>query len=198
MQMPPAVESTPTSRSPRKSWRAQVLLVAALGALGAIAAACGGGSPTPSPTASANSLISKGLSAESSGQYQQALSDFNQAATDNPASAIAYFDLGAVYQERLNNPTAAEGEYNKALLADPVYAPAMFNLATIETKSDPQGAITLYNQLLRLNPNDANSNFNLGLLLISQGQTAQGQSALTKAIFLKPSLKSRVPAGITP
>jgi tetratricopeptide (TPR) repeat protein len=143
-------------------------------------------------------LITSGLHAEASNQLTQAVNDFTSAAQKDPTDAVAYYDLGDLYQVRLGQATLAENAYNKALLANPNYQSAMFNLAILETKSNPQGAISLYNQLLKLNPNDANSNFNLGLLLISQGQTTQGQGDVTKAVFLNPKLKSRVPAGVTP
>ena len=155
--------------------------------------------PVPqAPTASANALISQGLSAESHGESQKALTDFKEAADKNPGSAIAYYDLGVVYQQSLNDANEATNEYNKAILADPSYKPALFNLATLETSSDPQAAIGVYNQLLKLNPNDVNVLFNLGLLLIAQNQGTQGHIDLKKAISLDPSLASRVPKGITP
>jgi tetratricopeptide (TPR) repeat protein len=163
-----------------------------------IASACGGGSP--SPAASANSDISQGLSAKAAGRSQQAIDDFKAAAAANPANPIPYYDLGVMYQQVEHNPAQATSEYNKALLADGNYKPALFNLAILDTPSNPAAAINLYNQLLKINPNDANVLFNLGLLLYSQGQTIQGQADVTKADFLDPALKSRVPAnsGITP
>lgn len=161
------------------------------------AAACSKSGPS-SPASSANALIAQGLNAESIGQTQQAVRDFQAAAAKDPTNHIAYYDLGVIYQQNLNEPSLAAAEYNKALLADPSYKPAMFNLAIVDTQSDPQGAISLYNKLLALNPNDANVNFNLGLLLIAQNQSTQGHTDLKKAILIDPSLAKRVPAGITP
>jgi tetratricopeptide (TPR) repeat protein len=172
------------------------MLPLALTGLALGVAACSGGSPTPK--AQAQSLISQGLTAESSGQIGPAVNDFNAAATQNPTSPIAYYDLGVAYQLKLNQPAKAASEYNKALLADPTYKPALYNLAILDSKSDPQNAISLYNKLLKLNPNDPNVNFNLGLLLIAQNQTTLGQAAIQKAIFLQPDLESRLPAGVTP
>jgi tetratricopeptide (TPR) repeat protein len=175
------------------------LFVPALLGIAVFSAACGSSSdPSASPSSEANALITQGLKAENHGQYQQALTDFSSATQKNPDSAIAYYDLGVLYQEHLNNQSEAAAEYNKALLADPKYRPAMFNLAIAVTPTNPQQAINLYDQLLKVNPNDANANFNLGLLLIGQNQSSQGHAALKKAIFIDPSLKSRVPAGITP
>jgi tetratricopeptide (TPR) repeat protein len=189
-------KSAPDSQPKRRF--VLLLFVPAILTLGLIAAACGN-SGDSSPTASANALVSQGLTAETSGQIQQALQDFNAAVAKNPVSPVAYFDLGTIYQEHLSNSTQAATEYNKALLADPNYAPAMYNLATLEASSDPQGAISLYNQLLKLNPKQPSVLFNLGLLMIQQNdQVLQGHAYLKQAIALQPSLASRVPAGITP
>ena len=176
--------------------RARILLAPAFVAIALLAAACSSGSPSAS--SSADTLISQGLKAESSGQTQEALTDFNAALAKNPASAIAYYDLGTIYQEHLSNTSQAITEYNKALLADPTYIPAMYNLATAETSSDPLAAIDEYNKIIALSPNDASVLFNLGLLLIAQNQPLPGHADLKKAIAITPSLANRVPAGITP
>jgi Flp pilus assembly protein TadD len=163
-----------------------------------IASACGRG--TPSPTATDSADLSQGLSAKAAGHSQQAIDDFNAAAAANPTDPIPYYDLGVMYQQVENNQTQAANEYNKALLADATYKPALYNLAILDTTTNPPVAINLYDQLLRMNPNDANVLFNLGLLLHSHGQTALGQADVTKADLLNPALKSRIPAnsGITP
>jgi tetratricopeptide (TPR) repeat protein len=184
-----------TERSTQRRHITRLLILPAMLALALLAVACDNSS---SPSSTASSDITQGLKAESAGQNQQAAKDFIAATTANPADAVAYYDLGAVYQEQLNNTAAAIAAYNKALLADPKYKPAMFNLATLESSSDPQAAIGLYNKILALNPNDANSNFNLGLLLIAQNQATEGHAALQKAISINPALAKRVPAGITP
>jgi cytochrome c-type biogenesis protein CcmH/NrfG len=188
---------SPAPSQGRSSRFGRILFALALAAIALIAAACSS-SPSSNPSSEAGSLISQGLTAESHGQVRQAVNDFNEAVAKNPSSAVPYYDLGVVYQERLNDPSLAQSEYNKATLADSSYKPALFNLAILETSSDPQGAINLYNELLKLNPNDPNVLFNLGLLLIAQNQSLTGHADLKKAISLDPSLASRVPKGITP
>jgi tetratricopeptide (TPR) repeat protein len=143
-------------------------------------------------------LISQGLAAERSGQTSQAVQDFKAAAAKNPTSPIAYYDLGVIYQQTLNQPSKASSAFNKALLADSIYKPALYDLAILDTPSNPIEAINLYNQILKLNPNDANVNFNNGLLLIAANQPTQGHADLKKAIALNPALASRLPAGVTP
>jgi tetratricopeptide (TPR) repeat protein len=161
-----------------------------------VAAACS--SSPSSDTNSAAAKITAGLQAQHAGNNQEALNDFKAAIAKDPANAYAYYDLGVVYQENLHDSTDAINAYNKAILAKPDYKPALFNLAILQTPSNPQAAISTYQQLLALNKNDANVLFNLGLLLIAQGQTQQGQADVSKAVFINPALKSRVPAGVTP
>jgi Flp pilus assembly protein TadD len=187
------------SVAPRRRRLTRLLPIPAFLVAGVLAAACNSG--TPSASSAAGTLISQGLDAESHGQTHQALTDFTEALKKDPANAVGYYDLGVVYQEYLSNPTQAAVEYNKALLVNPNYKPAMYNLATIKASTDPQGAMTLYTQLLKLDPKQANVLFNLGLLQIAQSDpTTQltGHSNLKQAIALQPSLGSRVPKGITP
>lgn len=205
--MPSSMQNTFLPSTPHGETRARshawtgrlgrMALPLVLAAIALFAAACSS-SPSSNPSSEADSLVSQGLTAESHGEVQQAVSDFNAAVTKNPSSAIPYYDLGVVYQEKLNEPSLAQTEYNKATLADSSYRPALFNLATLETSSDPGNAINLYNELLKLKPNDPNVLFNLGLLLIAQNQSLTGHADLKKAISLDPSLASRVPKGITP
>lgn len=189
----PQDASSPQGRARRRV--ASLVLIPCLAAAALVVAACNDSS---SPSSSANSSIAQGLSAESHGKTQEAIKDFNAAVAKDPTSAIAYYDLGVVYQQLVNDPTSAANAYNKALLANPNYKPALFNLAILQTQSDPASAITTYNQVLKLSPNDANTLFNLGLLLIAQNQTLQGHADLKKAISIDPTLAKRVPAGITP
>jgi tetratricopeptide (TPR) repeat protein len=185
----------------RTGMRGTLRLIGSAAAIALLGAACGNGgstnsgakSPTP-PKGNANQLVAAGLAAQSHGELDLAVSDYQAALQKDPTNKFAYYDLGVVYQGR-NDATNASANYKKALLIDPAYAPALFNLATIEATSDPQGAITLYKQILTANPKDANSAFNLGLLLISTGDTANGKAELTVAVALDPNLKSRVPPG---
>lgn len=187
-------KSTEAGVRPLSARLARFLMVPGLVAIAVVGAAC---SSSPSASSSASSFIAQGLSAESSGQTQQAINDFHSAVSKDPTNAISYYDLGVLYQQRLNQPGQASDEYNKALLANPNYKPALFNLAILDTSTSPQSAISLYNQLLKIDANDANVNFNLGLLLYDEGQTAQGILHLQKAIVLDPSLRTRVPKNVS-
>ena len=165
-------------------------------ALSILAAGCSSGS-SGSPGAQANALVAAGLRAQTHGDTQHALQDYLAASAKDPTNKFAYYDAGVIYQQR-NDASNASTAYHKALLADPHYRPALFNLAILLTPTEPAQAISVYGQLLTLNGNDPNVLFNLGLLLIQQNQPAQGHADLQKAIALQPSLRTRVPAGISP
>jgi tetratricopeptide (TPR) repeat protein len=186
-----------TRAESRRSRVPMLMLVPLLFVVALAATACAD-KTTPTPAQTAGQLITSGLKAESSGNTQGALSDFQMAAADDPTDAFAYYDIGVIYQTKLNEPTQAAAAYQKSLLADSTYKPALFNLAILDTSTNPAQAISEYQQILNLNPNDTNTLFNLGLLLIGQNQSAQGHADLAKAIMLNPKLASRVPTGITP
>ncbi len=120
--------------------------------------------------------------------------DPNNAAGDNK---IAYFDLGVLDQSQ-RQPAASEAEYNLALNIDPNYDLALYNLGVEEAVSNPLTAITLYRKVVASEPNYVMAVYNLGLLLYQQGQVAQGQTYLAKALALDPSYQKLLPAGVVP
>lgn len=150
-----------------------------------------------SAATAANSLVQAGLRAQSAGRLTLALRDYEEATAKDPKTTAAFYDIGVVSQQQ-GSSTAARQAYEQALAVDPAYKPALFNLAILVTPDDPARAVSLYRRLLAINSQDADVNFNLGLLLISQGQSEEGHGDLRTAIALDPSLASRVPAGITP
>jgi tetratricopeptide (TPR) repeat protein len=186
----------------RKSWIGRPLtalfrpaiLVVGLVSVALLATSCGS---SPSSPSASDSLVSKGLQAQSDGQYQQAQRDFLSAAAQE-RSAIPYYDLGVLYQRDLHDPAKAAVEYKRALSIQPKNKNALFNLAVVDSPSQPQAAENIYNQLRLLYPKDALAYFNLGVLLIQQNQPTPGHILLKKAISLDPALAKQVPAGITP
>ena len=152
----------------------------------ALAATACSDKPTPDPRKTAGQLITAGLKAESAGNTQGALSDFQTAAADDPTDAFAYYDIGVIYQTKLNEPTQAAAAYQKALSGRLHLQAGTVQPGDPRHSTNPAQAISLYRQILNINPNDANTLFNLGLLLIGQNQSAQGHADLAKAIMLDP------------
>ncbi len=83
------------------------------------------------------------------------------------------------------------------LLINPKFGDALYNLGVLETSSDAASAIEYYMQDLKVAPNNASANFNLGVLLIKQGQTSQGNLYLATGLRLNPNLSADLPPGIT-
>jgi Flp pilus assembly protein TadD len=192
--------ATPSDALPRRHQaltvnRARLFILPAVLAIALIAAGC---SNSPKASSTASSLISHGLTAESSGNTQQAVHDFRSAATRDHSDAVPYYDLGVLYQRVLHDSAQAATAYKHALSIRPKYTAALFNLAMLDTLNQPQSAMNLYNELLLQNPKNAQASFNLGLLLINQNQPTPGHTLLKKAIALDPALAKQLPAGITP
>ncbi len=160
--------------------------------------ACGSSKKSASTTTTtpADGLIQAGVTAGDHGNTAAAIADYRAALKANPLSNIAYYDLGVIYQQK-GDATDARTSYQKAILINPTYKSALFNLAILDTPTEPATAVSLYTQLLGLNANDSNVLFNLGLLLRQTGQTVQGNADLAKAIKINPALASRVPATTT-
>lgn len=175
-----------------QQWRHRALL----GGLGIVAITLVSCSSS-SPKASANQLVSQGLSAERSGDVPGALADYKAAITADPNNKYAHYDLGYVYQTRGDVADAA-AEYLAALRIDPRFAQPLYNMGVLETKSNPSSAISYYERELQADPSDATGNFNLGVLLIQQGQRSLGDNYLATGLRLNPALSADLPPGITP
>lgn len=148
------------------------------------------------PSPGARSLIREGAASLSQRQFARSIADFQAALALDPADTDVEFDLGVVAQ-REGLRASAVAAYNRALFLDPRFTGAIYNLAVLDTTTSPQTAMSLYERVLRLKPGDADSEFNLGLLLVSSGQQSSGERLMGAAVATEPSLKSRVPEGIT-
>jgi tetratricopeptide (TPR) repeat protein len=144
----------------------------------------------------ADQLVAAGLAADSAGNQDLALRDFDAAAAKDPRNVYAHYDLGTIYQQRTATNEAAK-EYREALLIDPKFADALYNMGVLETPIDPAGAIQYYIKDLGIQPTNASANFNLGVLLIDRGQTSRGYSYLETGIRLNPTLSADIPPGIS-
>jgi Tfp pilus assembly protein PilF len=169
-------------------------MVGLVGLLGTLLAACSSSGPTAAQ--SANTLVEEGLAAGRAGNTSQAFQDYKAAEAKDPDNIYAHDDLGYIYQIRGDAADAAT-EYQRALLINPKFGTALYNLGVLKASTDPASAIEYYMEDLKVQPNNASANFNLGVLLIKQGQTAQGDLYLTTGLRLNPALSADVPPGIT-
>jgi len=149
-----------------------------------------GGCGKQSASSKANSLIQDGITAAKAGNSAAAIADYQAATTANPLSSIAYYDLGVAYGEK-DEVDSARAAFQKALLINPQYKAAMFDLAVLDTPTEPATAYALYRQLVDMFPDSPNALFNLGLLRDHMGEKAEGAADIAKAVALDPSLASR-------
>jgi tetratricopeptide (TPR) repeat protein len=128
----------------------------------------------------------RGLSYAYTGDYQQALADFNSAIELDPDFLSAYVSRCETYR-RLGDYQKATADCNRAIDLDPDWANAYINRGLIRSESgDTQGAIADYNKAIELDPQQPKPYLNRGVLLL-ESQDIQGAIGdLTKAIALQP------------
>jgi Flp pilus assembly protein TadD len=98
----------------------------------------------------------------------------------------AHLNLGLL-ETRRRQPAEAEREYRTALRLDPAFVPALVNLADLDRARglDQQGA-ELLRKALSIEPNNADVNHSLGLLLVRQHDYAGALGLLRRARELAP------------
>jgi tetratricopeptide (TPR) repeat protein len=153
-------------------------------------AACG--SPHATPAQAATTLVTQGLKAQLSGDLATAASDYQQAIHLDGSSMVAHYDLGTVYDQQRSSAQAVS-EYQAALVIDPSFPDALFNLAVDTAGSNPESASILYSRVVSLQPSYAAAWLNLGFALMTQGDLVQAKADWAKAIALDPTLASRLP-----
>jgi tetratricopeptide (TPR) repeat protein len=153
-------------------------------------AACG--SPHATPAQAATTLVTQGLKAQLSGDLATAASDYQQAIHLDGSSMVAHYDLGTVYDQQRSSAQAVS-EYQAALVIDPSFPDALFNLAVDTAGSNPESASILYSRVVSLQPSYAAAWLNLGFALMTQGDGVQAKADWAKAIALDPTLASRLP-----
>ena len=181
----------------------------AAGAIAVVASACGFSSSNPpissaappAATGSAGELLTAGLNAQSAGDLSTATFDYQrviQAAPSSSYAAYANYDLGEIAQVDNNDTSAAASYYRASLALNPNFESALYNLAIIVTGSQPQQALDYYQQVVAIDPKNANAHLNEGFIYVTLGNHARAVNQFHQATNLNPSLLSRVPPGDTP
>lgn len=140
----------------------------------------------------AGALLNAGLAAHTAGRTAEAAGDYRKALIYDPQNKWAHYNLGLIEQNSAQ-PAAAEADYRAVLATDPNFTGALYNLAILRTADAPQEAISLYQRAIAVAPNMASAHLNLGFLLNSIGQNAQGKAELDKAVSIEPALAQRIP-----
>ncbi len=164
------------------------LAAATLG--GALLAACGSGTPA---AVAANQKLAAGIAAQRAGDYGIAAADYTKVLKSEPKNIYALYDLGDVEQFE-HRDSAALFRYNEVLAINPKFENALYNMAILESQSNPTSAKALFLQVISESPADAVARLNLGKVLMALGETKQAAAQIQQAIKLEPSLKSEATA----
>lgn len=161
--------------------------------------ALGDDKPSPKPTASAtpkvDALLREAIAAQARGDVLTAERLLRQVLEVRPNDLLAHYNLGVIAQGRGELDLALR-EYDAALRANSKHVPSLFNEATIYGGRDAGRAITLYNQVIKLQPVAPTAYLNLGLLELEVGADKQGIAHLVTALRQDPKLVSRLPAAV--
>jgi tetratricopeptide (TPR) repeat protein len=138
--------------------------------------------------------LQAGIKLQNAGQLDAARQLYQEVLAKQADNYYALFDLGSIYQKE-GQTVAALNQYGKALIVNPRFIPALYNQAVIYASSDPVLAISIYRNIISIDPTQASSQFNLGLLEISRREVAQGITDIATATKADRSLFRRVPKG---
>ncbi|MGI4847905.1 MAG: tetratricopeptide repeat protein, partial [Janthinobacterium lividum] len=137
---------------------------------------------TLTPTSAVH--VSMGMLQHACGQTDMAIANLHQALVLDPASAIAYNNLGTLLQAQGNFPAAMES-YIQALDNKPDYASAYNNLGSAAHElGNVKEAAECYQQALALDPDYAMAYNNYGNALRNLGQPAQALPHFERALAL--------------
>lgn len=137
-----------------------------------------------------------GVSLQSLGQLDNAIAEYQKALTKDAGNADYNYYLGTAYHQK-NDLPKAQAAYKKALTLKPNYPEAQQALASIEqqaatadlnkaidayNKKSYPTALTLVNQALGKNGNDAMAHYYKGLILDAQGKPSLAAQSYREAI----------------
>jgi tetratricopeptide (TPR) repeat protein len=146
---------------------------------------------------SISQIMRNGVAAEKAGDFSTAKHDFYQVIANNPSNSLhlttyALYNLGVIYTNLSDLPIAI-GYYDQSIKTDDHYLPALFNVAAVETPTNPAAALIAYDDILKIKPNDTYTLFNVGLLNDDLGNTKLAKKQVAQAVKQDPSLRARIP-----
>lgn len=142
---------------------------------------------TPAPATEitdANTALAEGMRLLDINQTEQAIEAFKRAIEFDPDMAEAYFRMGIAYAL-----LEAEAEVNAVAGETPAEPPGKGKKAAeIKTESEKafEKAVEAYKKLLKLNPDDHVSHYNLGRTYNKLNDDEEAAKSLREAVELKP------------
>jgi tetratricopeptide (TPR) repeat protein len=122
------------------------------------------------------------------------MTTFENVLAISPTNVYANYDLGVIAQTN-GNSAEAIGYYNKALAANAVYTPAMYNEAIVLESTQPTQAIAIYQKIVSIDPKASTAYLRMALVQAEQGDSSAAKANHAKAVSIDPALsKYKLPA----
>ena len=129
----------------------------------------------------------RGKAYRSSKQFQQAIADYQAAVQADPKMDIAYYEMGAAYQE-LNNHAKAIEAFTQAIAIKDTNAGYFYARCVSESWLSKYGeAANDCRKATALKPGDADMLATLGRLYEDQGNKAQAMETYKAALAINPN-----------
>lgn len=182
-----------------------IALPAAVMIIGLAAAGCSGISPGAEPatsgatgaSASVNAghsdvtrvaaLLQVGIQRANQKDLAGAATTFQDVLAINPGNVYALYNLGVIDQA-VGKSAEAIGYYKMAIRVSAKYTPAMYNMAILLERPDPQQALNLYQQIVSINPQASTAYLRMAFVQAEMGQHSAAQVSYARAIAIDPSL----------
>lgn len=138
----------------------------------------------------ANYHYEMGVALQRTGETAAAVGAFERAIATRPDLAEAHYRL-CVALDTLGDLPRKDAAHRAALAGDPDYAARAMARIAMESRDDPDAALTLARQATAMAAHMAEARFSLGVLTLVQGAASAGLEMLTAAVEADPSLKLR-------
>jgi tetratricopeptide (TPR) repeat protein len=153
-----------------------------------------GGSTSSGDASQITSLIRTGITQASQRNWTAATNTFDEVLAMEPNNVYANYNLGVIEQST-GNSAGALSDYNKALAADTLYTPAMYNEAILLESTQPLDAIAMYQKIVRIDPQASTAYLRMAVVQAEQGDATAAKADDAKAVAIDPSLaKYKLPA----
>ncbi len=131
--------------------------------------------------------VCKGTVDNGTGQYDQAIAEFQRALDSEPTSDDAYRGLAEAY-EHLGKLAEAEKTYHRAIALRPQYWPGYNWLGVFyyHQARYPEAA-QMFTQVLALAPDNVRGHYNLGATYVEEGRYAEATVVLERSLAMGPT-----------
>jgi tetratricopeptide (TPR) repeat protein len=134
----------------------------------------------------------RGMAFRLKGEYERAITDYDQAIKLNPAFANAWNNRGIAYKH-MGDVDRAIANYSEAIWLSSNYTAAFYNRGVaLEQKGEYDRAIADFNFVLRADPQNAFALYQRGKAELQKGNITDGNSDLVAARAIKPDIAEEI------